>query len=133
MYYYNKDEKSFTPYPPVPEKIIVDGVEVDNPEFLSLKKYALEEVLAIIENANANGKIIQPSGNTFVLVDKPEPTAEETARQRIEVLKTFLDKTDYQAIKFAEGALSAEDYADMKAKRANWRKEINDLEAILNE
>lgn len=132
MYYYNKYEKSFTPYPPVPEKIIVDGVEVDNPEFLSLEKYTLAEILTIIENANASGKIIQSSGNTFVLVDKPEPTVEETTKQRIAELKTYLDKTDYQTIKFAEGELSAEDYADMKVQRAEWRAEINQLEEKIN-
>lgn len=88
-YYYNKNENAFTPYSPVPEKIIVDGVEVDNPEFLSLKTYTNAEVLEIIENANKNGKIIQPSGNTFELVDKPVPTADELRLQREPLLEAF--------------------------------------------
>lgn len=50
-------------------------------------------------------------------------------QQRIAELKSLLASTDYQAIKFAEGALSAEEYADMKAQRQAWRDEINSLEA----
>lgn len=48
--------------------------------------------------------------------------------RRVSELKQFLSNTDYQAIKYAEGELSEEEYADMKAQRAAWRKEINELE-----
>ncbi|MCD8309493.1 MAG: hypothetical protein LUD19_06535 [Clostridia bacterium] len=47
---------------------------------------------------------------------------------RIAELKQKLNDTDYQAIKYAEGELSAEEYAEMKTQRAEWRKEINELE-----
>lgn len=53
------------------------------------------------------------------------------AEKRIEELKGFLFSSDYQAIKFAEGELSAEEYAQMKAQRQGWRAEINLLEANL--
>ena len=43
-------------------------------------------------------------------------------------LKRFLQSTDYQAIKYAEGELSAEEYAETKAQRKAWRAEINRLE-----
>ena len=43
-------------------------------------------------------------------------------------LKRFLQSTDYQAIKYAEGELSAEEYAETKAQRKAWREEINSLE-----
>lgn len=128
MYYYNYNENAFTPYPPVPEKIVVDGKEVDNPEFLSLNIYTETEVIEIIKNANENGKIMQPFGNTFMLVDKPAPTAKEQAEQRISELKANLFKTDYQAIKYAEGEISEEDYAGIKEQRKKWRSEINVLE-----
>ena len=56
-------------------------------------------------------------------------TAEQIqAQNRIRQLKQLLSDTDYQAIKYAEGMLSAEEYASMKAQRQAWRDEINRLE-----
>lgn len=50
------------------------------------------------------------------------------AKIRILTYKQYLKDTDYQAIKFAEGEMSAEDYAPIKAKRQKWRRLINELE-----
>lgn len=47
---------------------------------------------------------------------------------RIAELKRKLAETDYKAIKYAEGEISAEDYAEIKAQRKAWRDEINSLE-----
>ncbi|MBQ7128837.1 MAG: hypothetical protein IJO19_02490 [Clostridia bacterium] len=64
-----------------------------------------------------------------------EATAEEIARlqptiqEQIEMLKQQLKDTDYKAIKFAEGFISDEDYAETKALRQAWRDEINRLES----
>lgn len=62
----------------------------------------------------------------------PEPTAEEAAEQqrlaRIDELRTLLAESDYKAIKYAEGWITAEDYAAVKAQRQAWRDEINELE-----
>ena len=52
---------------------------------------------------------------------------------RINALKRSLSKTDYQAIKYAEGAISEEKYAPIKAQRQAWRDEINNLENQLKE
>lgn len=49
----------------------------------------------------------------------------------IAVKKQMLASTDYQALKYAEGAISDEDYAEVKAQRETWRAEINALEAEL--
>lgn len=49
---------------------------------------------------------------------------------RIFELREFLARTDYQAIKFAEGELTETQYAPIKKQRQEWRKEINELEAI---
>lgn len=55
-------------------------------------------------------------------------------------LKGKLCDTDYQAIKVLEriidilvanGLMSAEEYAEMKAKRQDWRNRINELEVEL--
>ena len=48
-------------------------------------------------------------------------------------LKKKLADTDYQAIKFAEGELSAEEFAPIKEQRQSWRAEINELEKQLAE
>ena len=63
----------------------------------------------------------------------PEEEAEmqpapQTKWERIEELKALLASTDYQAIKYAEGLISKEDYASIKQKRQAWRNEINTLE-----
>ena len=47
---------------------------------------------------------------------------------RIIELKRLLQSTDYKAIKYAEGELSAEEYAETKAQRKAWREEIRALE-----
>lgn len=56
----------------------------------------------------------------------------ETKRE-IAKLKDKLQKTDYKAIKFAEGLISEEEYAPIKEQRQAWRNEINKLEEELKE
>ena len=50
---------------------------------------------------------------------------------QIEQLKQELFNTDYQAIKFAEGWISKEEYAQIKAKRQAIRSKINEFEKII--
>lgn len=52
-------------------------------------------------------------------------------RDQIATLKQNLSDTDYKAIKFAEGLLTAEEYEPTKVQRQAWRDEINTLEASL--
>ncbi len=49
--------------------------------------------------------------------------------EQIAMLKQNLADTDYKAIKFAEGLISEQDYAKIKAQRQIWRDEINRLES----
>lgn len=62
----------------------------------------------------------------------PQPTDEEIAEQQrfseIDDLKRQLFESDYKAIKYAEGWISEEDYADIKAERQALRDRINELE-----
>lgn len=46
----------------------------------------------------------------------------------VEQLKNKLAETDYQAIKYAEGWISEEVYAPIRAQRQAWRDRINELE-----
>ena len=48
------------------------------------------------------------------------------------LLKSNLRATDYLAIKFAEGELSASEYCETKNQRKAWRERINELEAEKN-
>lgn len=50
---------------------------------------------------------------------------------QIIALKQKLQQTDYKAIKYAEGWLSEEEYAEVKAERQRIRDEINKLEQEL--
>ena len=52
-------------------------------------------------------------------------------KKRISELKALLQATDYQAIKYAEGEMPYEEYAPVRELRKGWRKEINDLEALI--
>ena len=57
----------------------------------------------------------------------------QNLKKQIQELKQHLNATDYQAIKYAEGQLSEEEYAEMKIQRQSWRNEINILEKQIEE
>lgn len=71
-------------------------------------------------------------GGRFVEMESREMMeARIEARHRILELKQNLLNTDYKAIKFAEGLISEEEFAEAKAQRQAWRGEINRLEALI--
>ena len=57
----------------------------------------------------------------------------ERVQNEINIRKQLLAQTDYEAIKFSDGAISSEDYEPIKTKRQTWRDEINELESQLAE
>jgi hypothetical protein len=66
-------------------------------------------------------------GEIFLGKTEAEIQAEQNER-RINTLKKMLIDTDYIAVKIAEGAATASDYADKIAQRQAWRLEIQALE-----
>ena len=62
-----------------------------------------------------------------------QPMVDGKIASELRVYKTLLKNTDYKAIKYAEGVLSAEEYALVKANRQTWRNRINELEALMKE
>lgn len=48
-------------------------------------------------------------------------------------LKAQLQKTDYKALKYSEGWITEEEYAETKAERQRIRDEINRLEQEVTE
>lgn len=93
---------------------------------------------------NEQGEVVYeeievPKSRTYFICDlvanfRPAKTQQEIAKQkaqvRINVLKELLQDSDYQAIKYAEGWIAAEEYKQIKAQRQVWRDEINELEAL---
>lgn len=79
-----------------------------------------QEIAEIIENS----EFVEITEQEFKALNE----AVNGKFERIKTLKRNLAKTDYQAIKFAEGMMSAEEYAPIKAQRQEWRDEINSLE-----
>lgn len=53
--------------------------------------------------------------------------------EKIQKLKKKLADSDYKAIKYAEGLISEEDYAPIKAERESYRVQIRENEAIIAE
>jgi hypothetical protein len=67
-----------------------------------------------------------------------DATAEEMAEltvvlphDEINELKEFLEASDYKAIKYAEGVMTEEEYAPIRAQRQVWRDRINELEGLI--
>ena len=60
-----------------------------------------------------------------------------TTRREIEAeinaLEQLLAQSDYKALKHADGALSDDEYADVKAQRQGFRDRINELQEQLEQ
>ena len=61
-----------------------------------------------------------------------KPTKKELLQMDINQKKWELSQTDYKALKYAEGLLTEEEYAPIKAERQAMRDEINAMEAKLS-
>ena len=78
-----------------------------------------------------NGNIIHDSDNKYdqefhICIDYTEEQKNRYAA--IKQLKKYLEGSDYQAIKFSDGAITEEEYAPIRAIRAAARAQINELE-----
>ena len=133
MPYFDDKKNAFVPYQKDGATIITvnekgEKIEVDNPDYTPWVYYSQEEVDNFFEQERQGYKRSSENGYVKMIPPDENEIAKQQAKSRISELKTYLFETDYQAIKFAEGELSAEDYAEMKAQRAEWRAEINQLE-----
>ena len=84
-----------------------------------------------VEDCVVVGMTVNSEALEAYLASIPEPVV--TPEEEISELKGKLAATDYQAIKYAEGVLSEEEYAEMKAQRQAWRDRINELEEVSHE
>ena len=105
--------------------------------FTQSAKLAYELGLDIEHNYIAISDVQQTdiNGDYYVKDLCPMKTEQDLLKDqyRLEIiqLKKALSDTDYKAIKYAEGQISEEEYASVKAERQGYRDHINELEALL--
>lgn len=80
------------------------------------------------EWCNNNNATIEDVGGYYEVVAIIPPSQEEINAEEIKRLKAELAATDYKCLKFVDGALTEEEYADVRTYRASLRQQINELE-----
>jgi hypothetical protein len=121
-----------------------DVIETDIPEQEEvMEKWHYEAIKEYPNGGKILEKVIDVEGKPYipahtereeiwVYIPYTEDELERMAAEReIAELKAKLRDTDYQAIKYAEGAMSLVEYAETKALRQAWRERINVLEAVI--
>jgi hypothetical protein len=73
-------------------------------------------------------EVPQIGKNQHLVYENGQVVVKTYYKKVIEILKRQLSATDYQAIKFAEGMMTEEEYAPIRTQRQAWRDEINMLE-----
>lgn len=102
------------------------GTRFTDDDYADAYKYVCEHEGLTIAVADDTGE-----GRIFEIVQVV--TSElDMALQRIRELKGKLDGTDYMGMKYMEGALSSEEWEPIRQQRAEWRAEINSIEAQYN-
>lgn len=89
--------------------------------------YDLNAYSSAAEWCNNNNATIIDKGEFYEVCEIPAPTQEELNAMEVERLKAELASTDYKCLKWMEGALTDEEYAETKKHRAELRKKINEL------
>lgn len=134
MYTWNSKSNSFDGYEPQYEEHTNENGNVERVEIPCDKTlYTQEQVDAIFAGRGANQVIKDLNGvPTAVDLYTEAELAIADKKKRINELKALLQATDYQAIKYAEGEMPYEEYVPVREMRKEWRKEINDIEALLS-
>ena len=88
------------------------------------------------EELKARREAMRRAEEERIALMQPKPlTAKEKAikekKRQISRLKLELSKSDYKALKYAEGWITEEEYASIKAERQALRDQINELESEL--
>ena len=135
MYTWNSKSNSFDVYEPRYEEHTNEDGNVERVEIPCDKTlYTQEQVDDIFKNRGANQVIKDVDGiPTAVDLYTKRELAIAYKKKRIAELKSLLQATDYQAIKYAEGFISEEDYLPIKQTRQEYRNEINELETQIIE
>lgn len=106
----------------------------DDEELQKKSEEAHKEYSEVAEWCNQGGEYhIEDAGEYYHTVKNPEPSKSEVIQQEIAELKSQLDATDYKCLKYVDGALTDEEYAEVKEERQSLRDRINELEEQLKE
>lgn len=81
--------------------------------------------------ANVAGYRLVDGKLTFDKSYKQKAEAKEKAEAEIIELKKKLSDTDYKALKYFEGWITADEYKNILEQRKSWRDKINELENSL--
>lgn len=84
-----------------------------------------------LENGKAVSSVAEIKSKSHKKITKSEYGRLIRLNAKIDKLKAELSKSDYKAIKFAEGLIPADEYDAIKAERQKIRAEINELESKL--
>ena len=135
LYTWNSKSNSFDGYEPQYEERTDENGNVERVEIPCDKTlYTQEQVDAIFAGRSANQVIKDVNGvPTYVNLYTDSELTVQANKKRIAELKALLQATDYQAIKYAEGFISEEDYLPIKQTRQEYRNEINELETQIIE
>lgn len=78
-----------------------------------------------------NGPVVEDSDNPYKMqfgICLRYNDLQKNQFAQIKQLKKNLEATDYKALKYADGVYTEEQYAPIKAQRAEWRRQINEIE-----
>lgn len=101
--------------------------ELENKPRVLLGIQMTEEEFDNLICKQAKGKQLKVIDGQVVAIDCV-PTEEEKTQNRIAELKQLLASQDYQTIKYVQGELTEEKFAEVTAQCQVWRDEINELE-----
>lgn len=101
---------------------IISVMETTDAELAEINGYVLSEK-EVVQIHNGSYKFADD-----VTEDDFKPTQKELDAEEISRLKVELASTDYKCLKYVDGALSAEEYAEVREYRAELRQRINELE-----
>ena len=121
-----------------------DVLETEIPEQLAVEeKYHYEVIKEYANGGKDVERVIDVEGKPYIAahteteeiqiyIPYTDSEIKKIAAEReIAELKANLSATDYKAIKYAEGVLTDEEYAETKTQRQEWRNRINELEAFI--
>lgn len=86
-----------------------------------------EDYSKTAEWCNNNNATIEDKGEYYEVVEIKPPTQEELNAMEVKRLKSELSATDYKCLKYVDGALTEEEYAEVRAYRKELRQRINEL------
>lgn len=105
---------------------ITNVFETDDEEIAKLNGYETPCDREIVEVYNGSYKFKDETTE-----DDFKPSAEDIKNDKIFALKMELCATDYKCLKYVDGALTEEEYAEVREHRAELRRQINELESNL--